>query len=129
MSCYLYERELLEISKFHPNSLMFRSKKKSRRYSTRKLTSRRERGERIGSVDHSPENTPEPYTAMKFYMDDTLDARCIFELGHVYLFSLVQVNRIRQVHHKYRANDTLRIYLQPELGQGPNSVRATAPRM
>lgn len=121
--------ELLEISKFHantPSSLKFKTKNKSRRYVYLKIDLEKKKLEfdnlQGSGVSITPENTPEPYTAMKFCVDDTLDTDVFSNLDmytRVYLFSLVRVNRIRQVHHKYRANDTLRIYLQ--LGRGPNS--------
>lgn len=121
--------ELLEISKFHantPSPLKFKTKNKSRRYVYLKIDLEKKKLEfdnlQGSGVSITPENTPEPYTAMKFYVDDTLDTDVFSNLDmytRVYLFSLVRVNRIRQVHHKYRANDTLRIYLQ--LGWGPNS--------
>lgn len=134
---YLYERELSEISKFHADTLKFKSGNKSRRYEW--LTSRRKRRKRFDnlegskSVHHSPENTHGALYSHEIlaWMIHLMYFRA-WTSTHVYTYShpWIQVNRIRQVHHKYRASDTLRIYLQPELGRGPNiSVRATASRM
>lgn len=89
---YLYERELSEISKFHADTLKFKSERINR--GDMNDWPRGEKGERGSTTlkDRKVSIIPlkihtEPYTAMKFWRG--WYTWCIFELGQVHTCILI----------------------------------------